>query len=103
MLSAECLTALLDNIGSIPIHSIGQLLGVTEEMLSAIDSYYENKRYKISHVITLWLIRNPADPVTQLSDALTQCISLENQEIAHTLVLLTSLGNIFVVNGGNQF
>ena len=87
MVSMECLSALLKNIGD--VYELGLLLGVSKETLAAIESYYENEGDKIRHVVTLWLMRDPDDPVTQLRDALN---ALEKQEIAQTLVLLTSLG-----------
>ena len=84
------------NIGD--IHTLGQLLGISEERLAAIEHYYENIEHKITHLVTLWLMRDPEDPVIQLRDALN---ALEKQEIARRLVLLTSLGNclgyIFIV------
>ena len=91
MVSAKCLSALLNNVGR--SHALGLLLGITEESLAAIESYYENEGDKICHVVTLWLMRDPDDPVTQLRDALN---ALEKQEIAQTLVLLTSLGKLLL-------
>ena len=76
------------NIGD--IHTLGQLLGISEESLAAIEHYYEKKEHKITHLVTLWLMRDPEEPVAQLRDALN---ALEKQEIERRLVLLTSLGN----------
>ena len=87
-LSIKCLCALLRNVGD--IHTFGRLLGISEESLAAIEHYYENEGHKIQHIVTLWLMGDPNDPVTQLRDTLN---ALEKQETAQTLVLLTSLGN----------
>ena len=89
MVSVKCLSALLKNTGS--IDTLGQLLGITKETMAAIEDYYASDEHKISHVITLWLMRDPDNPVTQLRDALNV---LEKQDVAQTLVLLTSLGNL---------
>ena len=91
MVSVKCLSALLTNISN--IHTLGLLLGIGEETLAAIQSYYKNEEDKICHIVTLWLMRDPNDPVSQLRDALN---SLKRQEIAQTLVLLTSLGMLHV-------
>ena len=85
----ECLTALVKGIED--VHSFGQLLEVTEENLAAIESYYMCNEQKIRHMVTLWLMKEPDDPVTQLRDALN---ALEKHEISQNLVLLASLGNI---------
>ena len=79
---------MLRNIGD--IHTLGQLLGISEDSLAAIEHYYENEEHKITHLVTLWLMKDPEDPVAQLTEALN---ALEKQEIAQRLVLLTSLGN----------
>ena len=66
------------------------MLGISDESLAAIEHYYENEGHKIKHIVTLWLMGDPNDPVTQLRDALK---ALEKQETAQTLVQLTSLGS----------
>ena len=86
-MSVDCLTALLKDIRG---HSaLGLLLGVEERHLKAIDSYYEDKEHKIMHMITLWLIKDPDDPVTQLRDALN---ALDKHDLSQILVLLSSFG-----------
>ena len=84
----DCVTALVKDIED--VHAFGQLLGVTEENLAAIESYYEHNEQIIRHMVTLWLIQEPDDPVTQLRDALN---ALERHQISQNLVLLASLGN----------
>ena len=84
----DCLTALLKDIED--VHAFGQLLGITEETLAAIESYYENNEQRIRHMVTLWLIEEANDQVTQLKNALN---ALEKHEISQNLVLLASLGN----------
>ena len=68
---------------------VGQLLGISEETLVAIDGYYEDICHKLSHMLSLWLAENGEDPVTHLRDALN---SVGQEEVSQTLVLLTSLG-----------
>ena len=89
ILSVDCLTVLLNDIED--IHAFGQLLGIAEESLAAIESYYEQNKQRIRHMVTLWLIKEPDDPVTQLRDALN---ALQKYDISQNLVLLASLGNI---------
>ena len=84
----DCLTALLKDIED--VHTFGQLLEITEESLAAIESYYEDNEQRIRHVVTLWLLKEPDDQVTQLRDALN---ALNKHEISQNLVLLASLGN----------
>ena len=86
-MSVDCLTTLLKNIGG---HSaLGLLLGIEERHLEAIDSYYDDEEHKIMHMITLWLIKDPDDPVTQLRDALN---ALDKHDLSQILVLLSSFG-----------
>ena len=72
------------------IHSLGHLLEISEATLVAIDAYYDDTANKISHLLTVWLMEDPDDPVKQLRDALN---SLGKDDISQTLVLLSSLGN----------
>ena len=93
----ECLTALLKDVGN--IHAFGQLLGIAESTLAAIESYYKQKELKISHMVSQLLIKYPDDPVTQLRDALN---ALEKYDISQTLVLLASLGKTPFRNCSND-
>ena len=72
------------------IHSLGHLLEISEATLAAIDAYYDDTANKINHLLTVWLMEDPDDPVKQLRDALN---SLGKDDISQTLVLLSSLGN----------
>ena len=86
--SVPCLTALLRELEG--IHSLGHLLEISEATLAAIDAYYDDTANKINHLLTVWLMEDPDDPVKQLRDALN---SLGKDDISQTLVLLSSLGN----------
>ena len=71
------------------IHAIGQQLKISDETLTAIDTYYDEIHHKFSHLLSLWLLKDHEDPVVDLRDALN---SLGEEDISQTLVLLTSLG-----------
>ena len=87
VMSVNCLTVLLKRVQG--IHAIGQLLRISDETLTAIDTYYKEIHHKLSHILSLWLLKDHEDPVADLRDALT---SLGEEDISQTLVLLTSLG-----------
>ena len=87
VMSVNCLTVLLKRVQG--IHAIGQLLRISDETLTAIDTYYKEIHHKLSHLLSLWLLKDHEDPVTELRDALN---SLGEEDISQTLVLLTSLG-----------
>ena len=76
------------------IHSLGHLLEISEATLAAIDAYYDDAANNISHLLTVWLMEDPDDPVKQLRDALN---SLGKDDISQTLVLLSSLDNCNVL------
>ena len=86
-MKAECLTVLLKDVKDILL--LGQRLMFPEETLAAIDRYYDKDCHKMSHMLSLWLMEDREDPVTNLRDALN---SLGEEEISQTLVQLTSLG-----------
>ena len=86
-MTVECLTVLLkDETDILPI---GRALRIQESTLAAIDSYYDDITDKTSHTVSLWLMEEHEDPVTELRDALN---SLGKEQVSQTLVLLTSLG-----------
>ena len=87
VMTVDCLTVLLKDVNDIFV--LGHYLKVPEETLAAIDSYYDEDHHKMNHMLSLWLIEDHEDPVTNLRDALN---SLGKEEISQTLVLLTSLG-----------
>ena len=70
------------------IHPLGQLLGLSEDTLAAIDSYYDDHAPKVRHTVAVWLINSPDDPVTQLRDALT---TLGEDKVSETLKSLGEL------------
>ena len=86
-MTVDCLTVLLKDVNDIFV--LGHFLKVPEDTLAAIDSYYDEDDHKMNHMLSLWLIEDHEDPVTNLRDALN---SLGKEEISQTLVLLTSLG-----------
>ena len=88
-MSTECLAALLKDFED--IHSLGQLLRINKDTISAIDSYYDDARTKISHVVNLWLMDDPGNPVTLLRKSLVQ---LGKESVSETLITLTSLGKL---------
>ena len=89
VMSVDCLTALMKDIDNIV--SLGVQLGIKEDTLHAIQSYYspDDKTLMISHVIQMWLLSSPENPIRKLTDTLNE---LKKYEIAQQLVLLTSLG-----------
>ena len=87
VMTVDCLTVLLKNVNDIFV--LGHFLKVPEDTLAAIDSYYDEDDHKVNHMLSLWLMEDHEDPVTNLRDALN---SLGKEETSQTLVLLTSLG-----------
>ena len=90
--SIDCLTALLKDIED--LHSLGLLLGIEEGTLKAIEAYYEDAEFITRHVITLWLVKDPDNPVTYLRDALN---TLEKYDISQKLWCLVSLGKFSTI------
>ena len=86
-MSVNCLTVLLKRVQG--VYDIGKLLRISDETLTAIDTYYKEIHHKFSHLLSLWLLKDHEDPVADLRDALN---SLGEEDISQTLVLLTSLG-----------
>jgi hypothetical protein len=89
IISVDCLTVLLEHYGD--TKPLGILLGFQEDMVEAIWSYYgyEDKGLINRHMINLWLISCPLDPVRQLRDALNE---LKKVKASQQLLLLSSLG-----------
>ena len=87
VMTVDCLTVLLKDVNDIFV--LGHFLKVPEDTLAAIDSYYDEDHHKMNQMLSLWLIEDHEDPVTNLRDALN---SLGKEEVSRTLVLLTSLG-----------
>ena len=83
----DCLSTLLRRIED--IHQLGQLLGISEDTLAAIESYYDDNTFKTKHIILEVLIKDHDDLVSKLRDALNV---LGKEEISQILYLLTSLG-----------
>ena len=69
-------------------------MGIEEGTLKAIETYYEDAEFITRHVITLWLVKNPDNPVTYLGDAL---ITLEKKDISQKLWCLVSLGKFSTI------
>ena len=93
IVSEDGLTALLKGVED--VHSLGELLGITEGSLEAIKIHYGDHTLSIlSHVLRLWLISDPEDPVKQLRMVLDGLGALE---IAQQLIVLTTLGNYFTI------
>ena len=89
VMSVECLTALMKDMNN--IMPLGVQLGIKEDTLHAIQNYYnpDDKTLMISHVINMWLLSSPENPIQKLTDTLNE---LKIYEIAQQVVLLTSLG-----------
>ena len=89
IISVDCLTVLLEHYGD--TKPLGILLGFQEDMVEAIWSYYgsEDKELINRHMINLWLISCPLDPVRQLRDAFNE---LKKVKASQQLLLLSSLG-----------
>ena len=73
------------------------LLGLEKGMMEAIQSYYGNEENALinRHVVNLWLISCPLDPIRQLRDALNE---LKKFKISQQLLLLSSLGMYVKLN-----
>ena len=73
------------------IHPIGEALGITENNLSAIDSYYDDKGSKFNHTLMLWKMEDHQDPAETLIRHLKQ---MGRYKIFDTLTSLSSFGII---------
>ena len=89
VVSVDCLTVLMRGIENIV--PLGLQLGIENDMLQAIQSYYnqDEKSLMFSHMINMWLLCGPENPIQQLRDALNH---LKKSEIVQQLTLLSSLG-----------
>ena len=60
-------------------------------MMEAIQSYYGNEENPLinRHMVNLWLISCPLDPIRQLRDALNE---VKRFKVSQQLLLLSSLG-----------
>ena len=85
IISLDCLSALLQIEDICPL---GQLLGVSEDTLAAIESYYDERAHKIRHTVAVWLMNDPNDPIAMLIDALNE------NKISQALYLLSSFGEL---------
>ena len=63
--SVECLAAVTCELED--IHPLGQMLGVSEDYLSAIDTYYDDKESKFQHTLMVWQMANPEEPELLIS------------------------------------
>ena len=93
VVSVDCLTALMRDIESIV--PLGLQLGFENDTLQAIQSYYnqDEKSLMFSHMINMWLLHSPENPIQQLIVALNH---LKESEIVQQLTFLSSLGkNIY--------
>ena len=89
--SLDCLSALLLKI--VDIHLLGHLLGLSKDIVVAIDSHYSDHSCKIKHTVAIWLMNDPNDPVIQMRKALN---ALGEDKLAQELYLLTSLGKLMI-------
>ena len=66
------------------------LLKIQEGMLKGIEGYYSDERTLMRrHMINVWLLNYPHDPIQQLRDVLEE---QKKFKISQQLVQLTSLG-----------
>ena len=86
-MTVECLTVLLRE--ETDILPIGLALRIQESTLAAIDSYYDDMTHKISHTVSLWLMEEHEDPITEFADVLN---TIGNESACLALVQLGSLG-----------
>jgi len=64
--------------------------------MEAIGTYYNNNsELTVSHMIVMWLVHDPEDPMEKLCEALN---ATGEHEIAVQLTLLSSLGKEAVCN-----
>ena len=89
--STDCLAVLLCEMED--IHPIGEALGITENNLSAIDSYYDDKGSKFNHTLMLWKMEDPQDPAETLIRHLKQ---MGRYKISETLTSLSSFGMLYI-------
>ena len=75
------------------IHPIGEVLGITENNLSAIDSYYDDKGSKFNHTLMLWKMKDPQDPAETLIHHFKQ---MGRYKISETLTSLSSFGMFYI-------
>ena len=85
--SVECLAAVTCELED--IHPLGKMLGISEDTLSAIDSYYDDKDCKFRHTLMLWEMENHEEPVKLLISVLNE---LRRPDMCQTLSSLSSFG-----------
>ena len=86
-MSVECLAAVTCELED--IYPLGKMLGISENTLSAIDSYYDNKECKFRHTLMLWETENHEEPVKLLISVLNE---LRRPDMCQTLASLSSFG-----------
>ena len=89
LVSVDCLTVLLKYCGD--PKPLGMLLGFGERMMEAIQIYYGDEETSLinRHIVNLWLISCPLDPIRQLRDAFNE---LKRFKVSQKLLLLSSIG-----------
>lgn len=85
IISDECLAILLKRVGA--HFTLGNLLGIEDNTLKIIASYYNNDSEQIvRHIIRMWLMHDPRNPSEELIEALKD---IGEHEIATQLMLLS--------------
>ena len=90
-MSVDCLAAVTRELED--IHPLGEMLGISEDELSAIDAYYEDVEYKLQHTLMLWKMQNPEEPTKLFISVLNE---LRRPEMCQTLTSLSSFGKYII-------
>ena len=88
VLSGECLAILLKDTPK--QLALGRELGMENALLEALQSHFEdNPQLLVNHMMGIWLMEGPKDPIKRLSEAFT---AVGDRETATKLQLLCHLG-----------